>query len=157
VSTQAAPRKPAGASPAMAKKNFYAVACGRVPGLYGSWAECEAQVKGHPGAKYEGFTTRPELSEFVPTPCSSQQGSPNRPEAEAFVAAFPVTTSSQPGTATAQAAKRKAVEKQKTVGKKRKVEERGVPQEGLAMFFDGGWARPPPPCLAVGMGQGEGG
>lgn len=31
-----------------ASKGYYAVAKGRKPGIYGTWAECEAQVKGFP-------------------------------------------------------------------------------------------------------------
>lgn len=42
----------------MAKNNAYAVWVGRVPGVYDTWAECEAQVKGYPGAKYKGYTCR---------------------------------------------------------------------------------------------------
>jgi viroplasmin and RNaseH domain-containing protein len=29
----------------MARKKFYAVASGRVPGIYETWEECEMQVK----------------------------------------------------------------------------------------------------------------
>ena len=35
---------------------YYAVKEGRVPGVYTTWAECEAQVKGYPGADYTGNT-----------------------------------------------------------------------------------------------------
>lgn len=31
-----------------ASKGYYAVAKGRAPGIYATWAECEAQVKGYP-------------------------------------------------------------------------------------------------------------
>ncbi|NJL11594.1 MAG: ribonuclease H [Microscillaceae bacterium] len=45
----------------MAKKEkFYVVWQGRVPGLYLSWAECEAQVKGFAGATYKSFLNRAE-------------------------------------------------------------------------------------------------
>lgn len=36
----------------MAKKKFYAVKVGKIPGIYSTWNECEAQVKGVSGAKY---------------------------------------------------------------------------------------------------------
>uniref|UniRef100_A0A336LL17 Ribonuclease H n=1 Tax=Culicoides sonorensis TaxID=179676 RepID=A0A336LL17_CULSO len=32
---------------------FYAVANGKIPGIYKTWAECENQVKGFSGAKYK--------------------------------------------------------------------------------------------------------
>lgn len=40
----------------MAKKQkFYVVWSGREPGVYGTWAECERQVKGFKGARYKSF------------------------------------------------------------------------------------------------------
>lgn len=50
----------------MAKKksNFYVVWQGRVPGVYDSWAACEAQVKGMT-AKYKGFATRAEAEKAL--------------------------------------------------------------------------------------------
>lgn len=44
---------------------FYAVASGRRAGVYGSWAECEEQVKGFKNAKYKKFKTRQEAEQFV--------------------------------------------------------------------------------------------
>lgn len=40
----------------MAKK-VYAVRKGRQPGLYATWAECEQQVKGFPGAEFKSFAS----------------------------------------------------------------------------------------------------
>ena len=37
------------------KRKFYVVWEGRAPGVYDSWEECEAQVKGFPGARYKAF------------------------------------------------------------------------------------------------------
>ena len=42
----------------MAKQKIYVVWQGRKPGIYTSWGECEAQVKGYPGAKYKSFGSR---------------------------------------------------------------------------------------------------
>jgi ribonuclease HI len=42
----------------MAKTKYYVVWKGRKPGIYTSWAECEAQVKGYPGAEYKSFGSR---------------------------------------------------------------------------------------------------
>ena len=44
----------------MSKHKFYVVWKGRKPGIYSSWAEAEAQVKGALGAQYKGFGTRQE-------------------------------------------------------------------------------------------------
>ncbi len=45
----------------MAKKNkFYVVWKGAKSGIYNSWPECQAQIKGFPGAQYKGFETRIE-------------------------------------------------------------------------------------------------
>ncbi len=40
---------------ALPKRKFYVVWEGRAPGVYDSWEECEAQVKGYPDAKFKSF------------------------------------------------------------------------------------------------------
>jgi ribonuclease HI len=52
----------------MAKKKFYAVACGKKPGIYTSWPEAEAQVKGFGGAKYKGFPSHQEAEAWMANP-----------------------------------------------------------------------------------------
>lgn len=49
----------------MAKKNFYAVRCGKTPGIYLTWEQCKQQVEGYPGAIYKGFATKEEAESFV--------------------------------------------------------------------------------------------
>lgn len=44
---------------------FYAVRVGRKPGIFASWAECEAQVKGFSSAVYKKFKTKHEAERFV--------------------------------------------------------------------------------------------
>ncbi len=44
------------------KPKYYVVWKGREPGIYTSWAECQAQVKGFPGAEFKSFPTR-EMAE----------------------------------------------------------------------------------------------
>ena len=44
---------------------FYAVARGKKVGIYPTWPECQAQVKGFPNARYKKFTTRPEAADFI--------------------------------------------------------------------------------------------
>jgi ribonuclease HI len=44
---------------------FYAVAIGKEPGIYKSWAECKAQVNGIKGAKFRKFDTEQECIEFI--------------------------------------------------------------------------------------------
>lgn len=46
------------------KTDFYVVKKGRNPGIYKSWAECEAQIKGYPGAIYKKFVTYEEAYTF---------------------------------------------------------------------------------------------
>lgn len=48
----------------MASK-FYAVKTGKVPGIYTTWDECQANVKGFSGAKYQSFTTEEEAKAFM--------------------------------------------------------------------------------------------
>ena len=44
----------------VAKQKFYVVWKGRVPGVYNTWSETEAQVKGVDGAQYKSFDRKPE-------------------------------------------------------------------------------------------------
>ena len=48
----------------MAKK-YYAVAKGRVAGIYLSWAECKKQIDHFSGAVYKSFLTEEEAKEFI--------------------------------------------------------------------------------------------
>ena len=49
----------------MSKKKaaYYVVWSGKKPGIYDTWEDCEAQVKGVQGAKYKGFASRPEAEQ----------------------------------------------------------------------------------------------
>ncbi|WP_078395189.1 ribonuclease H [Shouchella patagoniensis] len=44
----------------MAKQKYYVVWQGRKTGIFRSWAECEAQVKGFTGARFKSYLTLPE-------------------------------------------------------------------------------------------------
>ena len=46
---------------------YYAVRCGRKPGIYYSWDICKKVVDGYPGAKYKSFKTKEEALAFVGT------------------------------------------------------------------------------------------
>lgn len=46
-------------------KKYYAVKKGLTPGIYETWAECEANVKGYPGAIYKSFGTKEEAEGFI--------------------------------------------------------------------------------------------
>lgn len=66
----------------MAKK-YYAVKNGKSgDGIYQSWAECEAQVKGVPGVRYKGFATLEEAQAFLggpASPAARKKGEPPGP------------------------------------------------------------------------------
>lgn len=49
----------------MAGKKFYAIARGRVPGIYENWPLAHAQVMGFPGARYKGFASRGEAEAWL--------------------------------------------------------------------------------------------
>ncbi|XP_047038255.1 ribonuclease H1-like [Helicoverpa zea] len=51
----------------VSKMPFYAVAKGRTPGIFMSWPDCEAQVKGFPGARYKKFDTINGAQDFITT------------------------------------------------------------------------------------------
>lgn len=52
-------------------KAFYAVANGRVPGVFLTWGECEKSVKDFPCAKFKKFTSEQEAKDFCKTPTKS--------------------------------------------------------------------------------------
>nr|WP_321405798.1 ribonuclease H family protein [uncultured Carboxylicivirga sp.] len=52
----------------MAKNKFYVVWKGAKPGVYGSWAECQAQIKGFAGALYKGFESQSEAMKAFKSP-----------------------------------------------------------------------------------------
>lgn len=54
----------------MAKK-VYAVRNGRRPGIYQTWAQCQAQVKGFSGAVFKSFPTLAEAEAYMQLPGSS--------------------------------------------------------------------------------------
>ena len=50
------------------KKKFYAVAVGRLCGIFNDWPSAEEQVKGFAGAKYQGFPSREEAASWLENP-----------------------------------------------------------------------------------------
>lgn len=55
----------------MSKKKaaYYVVWSGKTPGIFDTWEDCEAQVKGVQGAKYKGFASRTEAEQaFASSP-----------------------------------------------------------------------------------------
>lgn len=49
----------------MATQKFYAVANGRVPGIYTTWKECQDQTSGFSGAVYRSFSTFDEADQYI--------------------------------------------------------------------------------------------
>lgn len=47
------------------KKSWYAVKAGRRPGLYRTWADCQREVTGWPGAAFKGFYTKEEAEAYL--------------------------------------------------------------------------------------------
>lgn len=50
---------------------YYAVKQGRKPGVYTTWTECEAQVKGYAGADYKKFNNEEDARLFVYGVCET--------------------------------------------------------------------------------------
>ncbi len=44
---------------------FYAVAVGRVPGIYTSWPEAQKQIHGYSGAKYKSFSEKSQAETYM--------------------------------------------------------------------------------------------
>lgn len=65
-------------------KKVYAVRVGRSCGLFTSWADCEKQVAGFPGARYKSFATAQEaLAWLAGSDAPHMTRRPARPAARA--------------------------------------------------------------------------
>lgn len=69
------------------KMPYYAVARGRSVGIYNSWAECEAQVKGFSGARYKKFDTPQSAQDFI-----GHEGGKNTARANNYYSKEPQTS-----------------------------------------------------------------
>jgi len=56
---------------------YYGVRIGRVPGVYSTWKECEAQTKGFPNASFKKFKTRLGAFGFANDMQNSSNSPPN--------------------------------------------------------------------------------
>ena len=67
----------------MAKKNYYAVRIGKIPGIYTSWEDCKAQVTGYKGAVFKGFEEKKDAEDFMKSGESAfyEDGADERAEA----------------------------------------------------------------------------
>lgn len=66
----------------MAKKKFYAVKVGRIPGIYSTWDECEEQVKSFSGAMYKSFSSLTEAEHYMLDDEVKELSSDNQQEKE---------------------------------------------------------------------------
>ncbi|XP_071452204.1 ribonuclease H1 isoform X2 [Hetaerina americana] len=57
----------------MSVAKYYAVACGRNPGVYYSWEECERETKGWPNARYKKFDVEQLAWDFVKANCPNMK------------------------------------------------------------------------------------
>jgi ribonuclease HI len=60
----------------MPKQKFYVVWKGRKTGVFNSWAECEAQVKGFTGAEYKAFESHAEAKSALAARYDDFKGKP---------------------------------------------------------------------------------
>lgn len=52
---------------------YYAVLVGKNPGIYTTWAQAEAQIKGFPKAVFKGFITKAEAEAFMKVDMSDRE------------------------------------------------------------------------------------
>lgn len=63
----------------MAKKKYYGVRIGKIPGVYGTWDECKAQIDGVSGAAYKSFLTLEEAEEYIQAESADDSDTVNTP------------------------------------------------------------------------------
>ncbi|KAF3766036.1 hypothetical protein M406DRAFT_221619, partial [Cryphonectria parasitica EP155] len=60
------------------EERYYAVRAGRVPGVYTTWMECQANINGFGGAVYKAFPTREEAALFAAGKNPNPDSNPSR-------------------------------------------------------------------------------
>ncbi len=65
----------------MAKSKYYVVWYGKTPGVYLTWKECEAQIKGVAGAKFKSFENREAAERAYEEGPERYMQKPSRPKA----------------------------------------------------------------------------
>ena len=73
----------------MAKKRFYVVWNGLVPGIYKSWDECQEQIKGVKQALYKSFDTLEEAERAYSSSPREYIGQGNKEKAKAASGGYP--------------------------------------------------------------------
>ncbi len=77
----------------MTGPKFYVVWKGRKRGVFSSWSECEAQVKGYPEAEYKAFDTRAEAERALAGKYADYAGKPASTQKWLFAPNPPVVPS----------------------------------------------------------------
>ncbi len=78
---------------AVPTNKYYVVWKGRRTGIFNSWAECEAQIKGYTGAEYKAFDSRPEAERALAAGYAEHRGKPASSQKWLFAVAKPVLPS----------------------------------------------------------------
>ncbi len=77
----------------MAKQKYYVVWKGRKTGIFDSWAECEAQVKGFAEAEFKSFESREEAERAFAAAYADYKGKPGSAQKWRFAANPPIIPS----------------------------------------------------------------
>ena len=77
----------------MAKQKCYVVWKGRKPGVYNTWAACEAQVNGFTGAEYKSFPTREMAEDAFRNEYEAYKGKPGSSQQWLFAPTKPILPS----------------------------------------------------------------
>ena len=82
------------------KKKYYVVWNGLNPGIYHSWDDCQAQIKGVKGAVYKSFDSQEEAERAYASPAYEYVAPSNSPKEENSKSAMPAATPLRPGIGT---------------------------------------------------------
>ena len=74
------------------KKKFYVVWNGLTPGIYHSWDDCQAQIKGVKGAVYKSFDSKEEAERAYASPAYEYIAPSNSPKGENSNSAKPASS-----------------------------------------------------------------
>jgi ribonuclease HI len=77
----------------MPERKYYVVWKGRRTGIFSKWSDCEAQVKGYPGAEYKAFASRQEAEHALAGEYAEHKARPYPSQRWLFAAEKPILPS----------------------------------------------------------------
>ena len=136
------------------KKKFYVVWNGLTPGIYHSWDDCQAQIKGVKGAVYKSFDSKEEAERAYASPAYEYVAPSNSPKGEGSKPPQQVAPSNSPKGENSNSAKPASSHQPKVDA--RRGQSQGGMRGGPALAVDAACSGNPGPMEYRGVYLGDG-